>query len=142
MADQDSPQIPLPPVAPHLVVHGAAQAIEFYTKAFGAVEVFRVPDDDGNRLMHASITINGGLIMLVDDYPEYCDGKSTTPQALGGSPVTIHLNVQDVDAAWKQAVDAGATVDMELADQFWGDRYGKLTDPFGHSWSLASPSKT
>jgi PhnB protein len=84
------------------------------------------------------VTINGGLVMMSDDFPEFADGRSSTPEALGGSPVTIHLNLADVDAAWQRAVDAGATVTMPLEDQFWGDRYGQLTDPFGHRWSLAT----
>ncbi|AEF40897.1 VOC family protein [Hoyosella subflava] len=129
----------MPPVTPHLVVDGAAKAIEFYKAAFGAEEVQRVAAEDGERLMHAAVTINGGLVMLMDDFPEYGNGQGSTPQALGGSPVVIHLEVPDVDTAWKRALDAGATVLMELADQFWGDRYGQVKDPFGHTWSLASP---
>jgi PhnB protein len=134
-----SNEVPMPPVTPHLVVDGAAEAIEFYKAAFGAEEIQRMPAEDGKRLMHAAITINGGIVMLMDDFPEYADGQRSTPQALGGSPVTLHLQVADVDAAFKRAVDAGATVVMEVADQFWGDRYGQVKDPFGHSWSLASP---
>jgi PhnB protein len=128
----------MPPVAPHLVVDGAAKAIEFYKAAFGAVEVDRIPAEDGTRLMHAAVTINGGMVMLMDDFPEYFDGKGSTPRAFGGSPVFIHLDLPDVDATWQQALDAGATVAMPLEDQFWGDRYGQLTDPFGHTWSLAT----
>lgn len=127
------------PVTPHLVVNGAAEAIDFYTKAFGAEEVQRVPGEDG-RLMHAAITINGDMVMLMDDFPEMRDGKRSDPQALGGTPVLLHLEVPDVDATWQRAVAAGATVVMPLEDQFWGDRYGQLADPFGHVWSLASPA--
>lgn len=132
---------PMPPVTPHLVVDGAAEAIDFYQAAFGAVEVQRMVADDGKRLMHAAITINGGMVMLMDDFPEYGDGQGSTPKALGGTPVTLHLSVPDVDAVFKQAVDAGATVAMEVEDQFWGDRYGQVKDPFGHLWSMASPVK-
>ncbi|MCW4351722.1 VOC family protein [Hoyosella sp. YIM 151337] len=140
MTENANTDFPMPPVAPHLIVKGAAEAIDFYKAAFGAVELHRMPSEDG-RLMHAAVTINGGLVMLMDDFPEYGDGKGSTPEALGGSPVVLHLDVADVDAAWKRAVNAGATVIMELADQFWGDRYGQVRDPFGHVWSLASPAQ-
>jgi PhnB protein len=127
-----------PPVTPHLIVDGAAAAIDFYVRAFGAVEVTRQPTPDGKKLIHAAVSINGGLVLLCDDFPEMAGGKSRTPQALGGSPVTIHLDLPDVDAVWARAVEVGATVVMPLADMFWGDRYGKLRDPFGHEWSLAT----
>jgi len=127
-----------PSVSPHLVVGDGAAAIDFYVKAFDAVELGRVPGPDG-RLMHAALQINGSTVMLNDDLPEYNDGKSSTPTALGGTPVTIHLTVTDVDAKFQQAIDAGATVIAALEDQFWGDRYGVLRDPFGHHWSLGQP---
>jgi PhnB protein len=127
-----------PAVTPHLVVDNAAAAIDFYVKAFGAEEIGRVPGPDG-RLVHAAVTINGSTVMLNDDFPEMCGGKSMTPKSLGGSPVTIHLTVTDVDAKFQRAVDAGATVVMAVEDQFWGDRYGVLADPFGHNWSLGQP---
>ena len=127
-----------PSVSPHLVVGDGAAAIDFYVKAFDAVELGRVPGPDG-RLMHAALQINGSTVMLNDDFPEYNDGKSATPTALGGTPVTIHLTVTDVDAKFQQAIDAGATVIAALEDQFWGDRYGVLRDPFGHHWSLGQP---
>jgi PhnB protein len=127
-----------PAVSPHLVVDDAAAAIDFYVKAFDAVEMGRVPGPDG-RLVHAAIQINGSLIMLNDDFPEMCSGKSMTPKSLGGTPVTIHLTVNDVDARFQQALDAGATLVMPLDDQFWGDRYGVVADPFGHNWSLGQP---
>lgn len=127
-----------PSLAPHLVVDDAAAAIDFYVAAFGAVELGRVPSPDG-RLVHAAIQINGATVMLNDDFPEMCDGQSSTPAALGGTPVTIHLTVTDVEDKFQRAVDAGATVVMPLADQFWGDRYGVLRDPFGHQWSLGQP---
>ena len=123
---------------PHLVCEGCADAIEFYKKAFGATEVCRVPAPDGKRIMHAAILIDGRLLFLVDDFPEFCGGKSESPKALGGSPVTIHRYVQDCDAAIQRAQDAGATVKMPPADMFWGDRYGVVVDPFGHQWSLAT----
>ncbi len=125
-------------VATHLFVDDAAKAIEFYKKAFGAVELSRHPAPDGKRLMHAALIINNSLVMLCDDFPEMAGGKSRTPKALGGSAVTIHLQVDDVDAQWKQALAAGATVEFPLADQFWGDRYGIVRDPFGHSWSMGT----
>jgi PhnB protein len=127
-----------PAVSPHLVVGDGAAAIDFYVKAFSAVELGRVPGPDG-KLMHAALQINGSTVLLNDDFPEYNDGKSSTPIALGGTPVTIHLTVTDVNSKFQQAVDAGATVVSPLEDQFWGDRYGVLRDPFGHHWSLGQP---
>jgi PhnB protein len=127
-----------PFVAPHLVVDDAAAAIDFYVKAFGATEYGRVPHPDG-RLVHAALNVNGSMIMLNDDFPDFNDGKSSTPKALGGTPVTIHLQVPDVEAAFQRALDAGATVVAPLEDQFWGDRYGVIRDPFGHHWSLGQP---
>ncbi|MDH6198370.1 PhnB protein [Mycobacterium frederiksbergense] len=127
-----------PAVIPHLVVDDAAAAIDFYVKAFGATELGRVPGPDG-KLVHAALTINGSTVMLNDDFPEFSGGKSMTPTALGGTPVTIHLTVTDVEAKFARAVEAGAEVVAELADQFWGDRYGVLRDPFGHQWSLGQP---
>jgi uncharacterized glyoxalase superfamily protein PhnB len=121
-------------VTPHLVCAGAANAIEFYKKAFGAVEEGKLPGPDG-RIMHAQIRINGLAVMLVDEMPEW---GALGPKALKGSPVTIHLYVDDVDAIVDRAVKAGAKVTMPVADQFWGDRYGKLEDPFGHHWSVAT----
>lgn len=127
-----------PSVSPHLVVDDGAAAIDFYVKAFDAVELGRLPGPDG-KLAHAALQINGSTVMLNDDFPEYNAGKSSTPVALGGTPVTIHLTVTDVDAKFQQAVDAGATVVAALEDQFWGDRYGIVRDPFGHQWSLGQP---
>jgi PhnB protein len=127
-----------PALSPHLVVNGAAAAIDFYIKAFDAVELGRVPGPEG-KLMHAALRINGFTVLLNDDFPETCGGKSTTPISLGGTPVTMHLTVSDVDAKFQRALDAGATVVAPLADQFWGDRYGVVADPFGHHWSLGQP---
>ncbi|MGV0716137.1 VOC family protein [Mycolicibacterium sp. XJ662] len=128
-----------PAVSPMLTVSDGAAAIDFYVKAFDAEELGRVPAPDGKRLFHAALRINGTMVMLNDDFPDMNDGKSVTPEALGGSPVTIHLTVTDVDAKFQQAVDAGATVVMPLEDMFWGDRYGEVRDPFGHMWSLGQP---
>ncbi|VEG38812.1 glyoxalase/bleomycin resistance protein/dioxygenase [Mycolicibacterium flavescens] len=130
-----------PAVSPMLTVSDGAAAIDFYVKAFGAEELGRVPGPDGKRLFHAALRINGALVMLNDDFPDMNDGKSATPEALGGSPVTIHLTVTDVDAKFQKAVDAGATVVMPLGDMFWGDRYGELRDPFGHVWSMGQPMR-
>lgn len=128
-----------PSVSPMLTVGDGAAAIDFYVKAFDAEELGRVPGPDGKKLYHAALRINGSLVMLNDDFPEMSDGKSLTPPALGGSPVSIHLTVTDVDAKFQKAVDAGATVVMPLEDAFWGDRYGELVDPFGHRWSMGQP---
>jgi PhnB protein len=124
----------LQPVTPHLVCAGAAKAMDFYKKALGAVEIMRMAGPDG-RLMHGCMEIGGGTVMLVDEMPEW---GVLSPTSLKGSPVTIHLNVADVDAAVERAVKAGATVKMPVADMFWGDRYGVIVDPFGHNWSIAT----
>ncbi len=121
-------------LTPHIVCDGAAAAIEFYKKAFDAVEMFRLPGPDG-KLVHASIRIGDSMLMLVDEFPEM-GGRG--PKRIGGSPVTIHLSVKDAAAVMRQAEAAGATVKMPLADMFWGALYGVLEDPFGHSWSVAT----
>jgi Uncharacterized protein conserved in bacteria len=121
-------------VTPHLVCAGAADAIEFYKKAFNAVEMGRMPGPEG-KLVHALIRIGDSSVMLVDEFPDW---GSFGPKSLKGSPVTIHLYVEDVDATVQRAVAAGAKVTMPLDDTFWGDRYGKLEDPFGHHWSVAT----
>ena len=121
-------------VTPHLVCAGAADAIEFYKKAFGAVEVTRLPGSQG-KLMHASIRIGDSAVMLVDESPEW---GMLGPKSLKGSPVTIHLYVDDADAFVARAVKAGAKVTMPVSDMFWGDRYGTLEDPFGHHWSVGT----
>lgn len=132
---------PIPPgmtaITPHLVCRGAAAAIEFYKKAFGAVEGIRLPGPDG-RLMHSQISIGGAAVMLVDEYLEHPERCAASPLTLKGSPVTIHLYVPDVDATMAQAVAAGAKVTMPATDMFWGDRYGRLEDPYGHQWSVAT----
>ena len=121
-------------VTPHLVCAGAAQAIEFYKKAFGAVEEARLPGSDG-KLMHAMIRIGDSQIMLADEFPEW---GALGPKALKGSPVTIHLYVDDADAFARRAAAAGAKITMPVDEMFWGDRYGKLEDPFGHHWSVGT----
>lgn len=135
-----------PTFAPYLVVSNAAAAIDFYKKAFGAQELVRHSAPGTDKLMHAHLVVHGGHLMLSDDFSSQMGGKSETPEALGGSPVTFHLQVDDADGAWQKAVDAGAEITMPLADQFWGDRYGQLRDPFGHKWSIGqtktAPSAT
>jgi uncharacterized glyoxalase superfamily protein PhnB len=121
-------------VAPHLVVNNGAEAIEFYLKAFGAIEVRRSPMPDG-KLLHAELKIGDSRIYLNDEFPEM---GALSPVSLKGTPVTIHLYVEDVDRLYEQALAAGAKVIMPLADQFWGDRYGIVCDPSGHHWSMAS----
>jgi uncharacterized glyoxalase superfamily protein PhnB len=121
-------------LTPHLVCAGAAEAIEFYKKAFDAVEEARLPGPDG-KLMHAMVRIGDSPLMLVDESPQW---GMLGAKALKGSPVTIHLYVDDVDATVERAVAAGAKVTMPVADMFWGDRYGTLEDPFGHHWSVAT----
>lgn len=124
-------------ITPHLVCRGAAEAIAFYTKAFGAIELGRLPGPDG-RLAHAMIRIGNAPLMLVDEYVEQ---SMLSPQSLKGSAVTLHLYVADVDAAVSQAIAAGARVTMPVADMFWGDHYGRLEDPFGHQWSVATHTR-
>lgn len=127
----------MPTVTPHLVVAGAAKAIDFYKKAFGAEEMMRLAGPDGS-IWHASVLIGGSPVMLVDEFP---DMGSVGPKALKGTPVTIHLNVPDADAFVARAVKAGATIKMPVDDAFWGDRYGQIEDPFGHRWSVATHVK-
>ena len=124
-------------ITPHLVCDGAAEAIEFYKKAFDAVEGGRMQTPDG-KIMHAEVRIGDSTVMLVDEFPDY---GSVGPKKLNGSPVTIHLYVPDVDRVFEQALAAGATVRMPLDNQFWGDRYGQVVDPFGHNWSIATHVK-
>ncbi len=121
-------------VTPHLIIKGAAKALDFYKRAFGAEEVFNMPGP-GGMVMHAEIRIGDSHVMLNDEFPDY--GKFG-PKPGGGSPVQIHLYVNDVDALVDRAVKAGAKLTMPVADMFWGDRYGQLEDPFGHIWSVAT----
>lgn len=127
-------------VIPHLVVDDAAAALAFYAKALGAKELMRVPAEDGKRLMHAEMEVNGAKVYLRDHFPEFgAEGCSRQgpPRVLGGTPVTLHLDVADCDAAVERAAGAGATVRMPPMDAFWGARYGQVEDPFGHCWSFA-----
>lgn len=118
----------------HLVVNDGAKAIEYYKKAFGAKEIARMPGPHG-KIMHAEIQIGDTRVMLNDESPEM---GARSPKTLGGSPVTLTLYVTDCDKVFKQAVAAGGTATMPMADQFWGDRYGTLKDPFGHQWAVAT----
>ena len=122
-------------VTPHLTVRGAARAIDFYARAFGAEELTRMPAPDGERIMHAELRIGDSRVFLNDEFPDM-GGRS--PEALGGTPASLHLYVEDVERAFARAVAAGAKVHMPLQDMFWGDRYGRLVDPFGHEWSMAT----
>ncbi len=121
-------------VTPHLIIRGAADAIEFYKKAFGATELFRFPAPDG-KIGHAEIKIGDSPIMLADEYPEM---GYKGPQTFGGSPVSLMIYVEDVDSVFNRALMAGATVMEAVQDKFYGDRIGSLTDPFGHVWHVST----
>jgi PhnB protein len=121
-------------VTPYLAVDDAAEAIEYYKKAFGAKERVRM-DAPGGKIGHAELEIGDSLVMLSDALPQF---PTRPPKELGGTSVSVFMYVEDVDAVVKQAVDAGATIIMETADQFWGDRFGSVQDPFGHLWSIAT----
>lgn len=122
-------------VTPHLTVRDAAKMIDFYKKAFGAVEVRRAPGPDGKMIMHAQLQIGDSVVFLNDEFPEM---GAFSPLKSGSTPVTLHLAVEDADAQFQQALSAGAEVVMPLADQFWGDRYGIVKDPSGHHWSIGA----
>ena len=122
-------------LTPHLVIRGASDAIEFYKKAFGAEEIGRMSMPGTSTVMHATIRIGDSIVMLNDEFP---DMGAVSPTVLKGSPVTIHMYVNDVDAVYNRAVAAGAKATMPVQDQFWGDRYGKLVDPFGHQWTIGT----
>src|SRR5262245_50298888 len=130
---------PVPPgyhtATPYLIIKGAASAIEFYKKAFGATESERIADPDGT-VRHAEIKIGDSIFMITDECPQFPDYLS--PKSRGGSPVHMYLYVDDADAWFKRAIDAGATEQMPVKDQFYGDRSGGVTDPYGHVWYLAS----
>lgn len=123
-----------PGVTPYLSVNDAAAAIEFYKKGFGATELMRLPGPDG-KLGHAEIRIGDALVMLADEFPEY---GNLSPRTLGGSAVRLHMYVEDVDAFFEKALAAGAKVLIPIADQFYGDRSGRLEDPFGHVWLVST----
>jgi len=124
-------------VTPYLVINGAARAIESYRRAFGAKELDRSPMEDGS-LMHATIQIGDSIIMMSDEFP---GGDTKSPTSAGGTTVNLHINSKDVDKLWDRAVNAGATPTLPLENQFWGERYGKLQDPFGHVWSVSMAVK-
>jgi len=121
-------------VTPYLAIKNAAKALEFYKEAFGAIESYRLMLPDG-RIGHAEIRLGDSLVMLADEFPEF---GGTAPETLGGSPVNIHLYVEDVDAFFRRAVAAGARERKAVMDQFYGDRSGQLEDPFGHLWWVAT----
>lgn len=133
------PAKPIPPgthtVTPHLVIKGAAEALEFYKKAFGAQVIGVHYGPDGKSIMHAQIKIGDSPVYLADEFP---GGGCRSPRSLGGSAVMLNLYVEDCDTVFNRAVAAGAKVTMPLADQFWGDRWGALEDPYGHAWSIAT----
>jgi PhnB protein len=130
-------------LTPYLTVSDAKAAIEFYKKAFGAKEIRSHAAPDGGKLMHVHLEINGSALFFADDFPEFMGGKSRTPQALGGSPVVLHLQVGEGDGqkTWDRAITAGGSVIMPFQEQFWGDRYGQFSDPFGHQWSIGESVK-
>ena len=121
-------------LTPYLAVDDAAQAIEYYKKAFGAKERMRMDAPEG-KIGHAELEIGDSVVMLSDPFPQ---ASTRPPKELGGTSASVFMYVEDVDAVVKQAVDAGATVTMEVADQFWGDRFGTVADPYGHLWSIAT----
>jgi PhnB protein len=125
-------------LTPYLVVRDAVRAIEFYQQAFGAVVRGGVAKGPDGKVMHAELQIGDSVIMLSDENPEFC---SLSPQSIGDSSIGLHIYLDGVDAAFERAVKAGAHVEMPVMDQFWGDRYGKLKDPFGHKWSIATHVK-
>jgi len=124
-------------ITPYMTVRDAARAIEFYKQAFGAKDKGAMKGPDG-KVMHAEIVIGDSTIMLADEFPEF---GSLSPQSIGGSGTGLHIYIENVDSAFDRAVKAGATVEMPVADMFWGDRYGKLRDPFGHKWSIGTHTK-
>ena len=125
-------------LTPHIAIadNRASEAIEFYKQAFGAVEQVRMPAEDGVRLMHAHLTVNGTSLMMHDDFPEYTGHAMAAPTG-----VTLHLHVDDTDSWYQRAMDAGASSTLEPHDAFWGDRYAQVKDPFGHLWSIGGPIK-
>jgi PhnB protein len=121
-------------ITPHMVVSDAAKAIEFYKKAFGAQEAGRFMTPDGKAVMHAQLKIGSSMLMLGNEHPPTC----LSPKSRGGTSVSLFLYVENADALFDRAVKAGCTVKMPMTDQFWGDRYGQVQDPFGHEWSIAT----
>ena len=125
-------------ITPALTIRDCARAIEFYKQAFGAKQRGDIARGPDGKVMHAELQIGDSVIMMSDEFPDY---GTLSPQSTGGSSVQLHIYLENVDAAFDRAVKAGATVTMPLADQFWGDRYGTLKDPFGHKWSIATHVK-
>lgn len=132
---------PIPPgmrtITPHLVIKGASQALEFYKKAFSAKELEKAPLPDG-KLMHASIKIGDSVVMMADEFP---GSNMKAPDSAGITTVALHIYTKNVDKLWQQALDAGAKIAMPLDNQFWGERYGQVSDPFGHQWSMSQRIK-
>ena len=124
-------------ITPNLIIKDASKAIDWYKQALGANELYRMPGPDG-RIMHAEIKIGDAVVMITDEMPEM-GGKG--PQTLGGTPVSLMIYCEDCDALFNRAVGAGASVRMPLEDAFWGDRWGMVTDPFGHVWAIATRKK-
>jgi len=124
-------------ITPHLVVSDAGKAIEFYKKAFGAQEIERFMRPDGSAVMHAELKIGNSMLMLGSEFPPHC----LSPKSRGGTSVSLYLYVENADTTFDGAVKAGCTVKMAMTDQFWGDRYGQVEDPFGHEWSIATHKK-
>ena len=139
MSETDMITVTPPGLSPYLTIRDGRgqEAVEFYALAFAGAEQVRHLAQDGKRVMHARLAINGGLLMLSDDFPDFNDGVAAPDPAA----VTLHLQVDDADVWFDRAVSAGASVSTPLVDQFWGDRYGQLTDPFGHRWSSGGPKK-
>ncbi|MBX9721620.1 MAG: VOC family protein [Candidatus Obscuribacterales bacterium] len=125
-------------VTPGLTVNDAKGAIEFYKKAFGAVEIEVCYGPDGKQVMHSEIKIGDSVIMINDEFPEM---GCLSPKTLGGSPIAIYLQVDDADMWFERAVKAGATISMPIADQFWGDRHGQVLDPYGYKWGVSTHVK-
>jgi len=122
-------------VSVYLIVKNSVEALEFYQKAFGAELVERMPGPDGKSTVHAEMRIGDSTVMLSDENPKW---EARSPETLGGSPVSLHIYVEDADALYKQAIEAGCTEKAPMMDAFWGDRYGKVVDPFGYQWGIAT----
>jgi PhnB protein len=129
-------------VVPYLTVSDGKGAIAFYKKGLGAKEIMRMPAEDGKRLMHAQVEINGHAVYLSDDFPEYSGGAGRTPEKFGGTSVGMFIQLKapkEVDQWMARAAKAGAKITMPASDQFWGDRFGVISDPYGHSWQFGAP---
>ena len=122
-------------ITPYMTVRNAARAIEFYKQAFGAVEKGGIMKSPDGKVAHAELQIGDSILMLGDEFPQM---GALSPQSTGGAGMGLHIYLEDVDSAFERVVKAGATVEMPVADMFWGDRYGKLADPFGHKWSIGT----